>query len=495
MSKRYADATPHAASLIQSLRDIGYSCETALADIIDNAITAEAQTIEIMSDAGAAHPALAIIDNGLGMSVDELVEAMRPGSHNPLSERASGDLGRFGLGLKSASFSQCKRLTVISRQEGALCGAVWDLDEVANTNRWEIQLLEEFADIPWIDRLGPRGTLVLWEKMDRLAGGIETDQRKRAEYINRAISGAERHIRLVFHRFMSEGKPPLAIRLNERKLEPLDPFGTKFASHQEDREDSLELGRGTVTFQCFTLPHHKSITKAEWDDLGGPEGHLRSQGFYVYRGGRLIIAGSWLGLARQTELTKLCRIKVDIPNTMDADWKIDVKKASAQLPPPVRERMRLLVEKLSSTSKRTYQRRGQRLVDESIMPLWQRIQKDGAVIYRPDPAHPVFADFSARLPDELQADFANLIGLVGSSMPVAALHADFAGIPEEVLVDDVDEPALRQLAEAMIPRLLDQGITDDLIPTILKQIDPFNTNWPISEPIISDIIAKEKMDG
>ncbi|MFD2498567.1 hypothetical protein ACFSTI_06550 [Rhizorhabdus histidinilytica] len=250
-----------------------------------------------------------------------------------------------------------------------------------------------------------------------------------------------------------------------------------------------------MTFQCFTLPHHKSITKAEWDDLGGPEGHLRSQGFYVYRGGRLIIAGSWLGLARQTELTKLCRIKVDIPNTMDADWKIDVKKASAQLPPPVRERMRLLVEKLSSTSKRTYQRRGQRLVDESIMPLWQRIQKDGAVIYRPDPAHPVFADFSARLPDELQADFANLIGLVGSSMPVAALHADFAGIPEEVLVDDVDEPALRQLAEAMIPRLLDQGITDDLIPTILKQIDPFNTNWPISEPIISDIIAKEKMDG
>src|SRR3546814_4830245 len=95
------------------------------------------------------------------------------------------------------------------------------------------------------------------------------------------------------------------------------------------------------------------MSKQEWDELGGPEGHLRSQGFYIYRGRRLIIAGSWLGLARQTELTKLCRIRVDIPNTMDASWKIDVKKASAQLPPAVRDRMRHIVERFSQDRKRT----------------------------------------------------------------------------------------------------------------------------------------------
>jgi hypothetical protein len=488
--RHFADATPHAASLIQSLRDIGYSCETALADIVDNSITAGAKTIDILSDAGSTEPALAVLDDGKGMSLDELVEAMRPGSYNPLLDRSATDLGRFGLGLKSASFSQCKKLTVVSRRDGIAVGATWDLDEVARTNRWEIELHDDLSAIPWTDRIGPTGTLVLWRSLDRLSGGIANDLRKRTEHINRAIAGAERHIRLVFHRFMTEDRPPLVIRLNGRVLEPLDPFGTKFGSHQSDRADRLDLAGGTVEFQSFTLPHHKSISRADWDDLGGPEGHLRSQGFYVYRGRRLIISGSWLGLARQTELTKLCRIRVDIPNTMDADWKIDVKKASAQLPPAVRERMRLLVERLSLTSKRTYQRRGQRMVDHECMPLWQRIQKDGAIVYRPDPAHPVFADFSNQLPAELQSEFANLIGLLGSSIPVSALHADFAGSAEEVKADDVDEPAMRQLADAMIPRLLEQKVEPDRIFDILRQVEPFASSWPSARTIIEEIVNR-----
>lgn len=490
----FADATPHAASLIQSLRDIGYSCETALADIIDNSITAGARTVEILSDAGASDPALAVLDDGSGMMRSELVEAMRPGSRSPLSDRSEHDLGRFGLGLKSASFSQCKRLTVVTRKAGQTVGATWDLDQVAQTNRWEIQLHDDVTEIPWTERIGQHGTLVLWQSLDRLSGGITADQRRRTEHINRAIASAERHIRLVFHRFMSEDRPPLVIELNGRRLVPLDPFGTNHSSHQSERDDRLNLPGGEVVFQSFTLPHHKSISRAEWDDLGGPDGHLRSQGFYVYRGRRLIIPGSWLGLARQTELTKLCRIKVDIPNTMDADWKIDVKKASAQLPPAVRERMRLLVERLSLTSRRTYQKRGQRLVDEEYLPVWQRIQKDGAIIYRPDTAHPVFADFSARLPSDLQAEFANLIGILGSSVPVASLHADFAGHPEEFRADDAEDPAIIQLAQAMVPRLIDLGTDPDRILDILQQVDPFRSSWSRSKSIIEEIIRSVNDD-
>jgi hypothetical protein len=492
--RRVADVTPHAASLIQSLRDIGYSCETALSDIIDNSITAESGSIEILVDANSAEPAVAILDDGKGMSLDELIEAMRPGSRNPLDERSASDLGRFGLGLKSASFSQCKQLTVMSRRDGVTSAATWDLDKVARTNRWEIELDREAHAIPWSDRLGATGTLVVWRSLDRLSGGIEQDARRRAEHINATLSRAERHIRLVFHRFMTENKPPLVIRLNGRQLEPLDPFGTSLPGHQAERVDALELSRGTVEFQCYTLPHHKSVSRAQWEDLGGPAGHLRTQGFYVYRGRRLIIAGSWLGLARQTELTKLCRIRVDIPNTMDADWKIDVKKASAQLPPAVRERMRLLVERLTQTSKRTYQRRGQRLVDNEYMPIWQRIQRDGAIIYRPDVAHPVFADFSARLPDDLQAQFANVIGVLGSSMPVAALHADFAGSAEEVQVDLADESELQQVAEAMIPRLIEAGTDTTRIPDVLRQVEPFSSNWKVALPIIDNMLRRVAAD-
>lgn len=486
-----ADATPHASSLIQSLRDIGYSCETALADIIDNSVTAGARRIEILSEVEGSEPALGILDDGAGMTAAELLEAMRPGSRNPLAERAGHDLGRFGLGLKSASFSQCKRLTVASCKDGTFCSATWDLDAVAATNKWEVSLHADPASIPWADRLGKSGTLVVWRSLDRLSGGLENQPRKRAEYLNRAIASAERHIRLVFHRFMTEDRPGLSISLNGRDLEPIDPFGTRFPSHQSDRPDRLELGNGVVEFQCFTLPHHKSISKADWEDLGGPEGHLRTQGFYVYRGRRLIIAGSWLGLARQTELTKLCRIRVDIPNTMDADWKIDVKKASAQLPPAVRERMRLLVERLTQTSKRTYRGRGQKLVNTEYMPVWQRVQKDGAIVYCPDPSHPVFADFSARLPVDLQADFATLIGLIGSTVPIAALHSDFAGCPEEIVADQADVQAVRQMAEAMVPRLVAQGTGVEHIPEILRQVEPFQSAWTIAKPLIDEIIERE----
>jgi hypothetical protein len=192
----------------------------------------------------------------------------------------------------------------------------------------------------------------------------------------------------------------------------------------------------------------------------------------------LIISGSWLGLARQTELTKLCRIRVDIPNTMDADWKIDVKKASAQLPFAVRERMRLLVERLTQTSKRTYRGRGQKLVNTEYMPVWQRVQKDGAIVYSPDPAHPVFADFSARLPVELQADFASLIGLIGSTIPIPALHADFAGCPEEITIDEADVEAVRQMSEAMVPRLLSQAPTATAFQIFCSRSNPSIRHGP-----------------
>ena len=489
-TRTVADATPHAASLIQSLRDIGYSSETAIADIIDNSITAGARNIAIFCDTNTPDPAIGILDDGHGMDLVELVEAMRPGSRNPLDERDTDDLGRFGLGLKSASFSQCKRLTVVSRKQGKTRGATWDLDQVARSNLWEIETHHDVSNLPWADRLGSAGTLVIWRSLDRLSGGIENNNRKRSEHINRTIAGAERHIRLVFHRFMENDRPPLRLALNGRELTPLDPFGRAFASHQCEPQDELKLGRGTVSFQSFTLPHHKSISKAGWEDLGGPDGHLKSQGFYVYRGRRLIIAGSWLGLARQTELTKLCRIRVDIPNTMDADWKIDVKKASAQLPPAVRERMRLLVERLSRTSRRTYQRRGQRLVDETSMPLWQRIQKDGTIIYRPDPAHPLLSDFSASLDPQQQAEFANLIGLLGSTMPVAALHADFSGSAEKVTTEVVDKEAARQMAAAIIPRLFEQGNDVARVEALVRQIDPFRDNWSETSSLVANIIEE-----
>lgn len=488
---RRADATPHAAALIEGLRDIGYSLETAISDVIDNSITAGAHRIKINTETFSDEPYIAIIDDGDGMTEEELVAAMRPGSRNPLATRDEPDLGRFGLGLKSASFSQCRRLTVVSRKSGQTSAAIWDLDDVAERNEWAVQLPDGVAGIPAVEQLGPKGTLVLWQKLDRLTGGYSHNAAKRAAVINQRVAETERHLRLVFHRFMEDSKP-LRILLNERMLRPLDPFARKNTATIADPEETLTLIRGNVEIQSFTLPHHKQVGKTEWDDIGGPEGHLKSQGFYLYRGKRLILHGTWFGLCRQSEITKLSRVRIDIPNSMDADWKIDVKKSSAQLPPVVRDRLKKVIERILAGSKRTYSKRGQKLVDHERLPLWHRIQADGQIRYRPNVEHPAFADFAESLPPDLRRGFFNCIALVGASLPIETLHADMAGTAEQIVPDRVDEDTLAQAVQATLSVLM--GARKDIkeIMSLMKDVDPFRSAWEDTQRIIAATIETKE---
>jgi hypothetical protein len=487
---RLADVTPHASALIEGLRDIGYSLETALSDIVDNSITAGARRIQLLTDTFSDEPFIAILDDGTGMTEDELVAAMRPGSQNPLEARDKSDLGRFGLGLKSASFSQCRRLTVVSRKAGKTAVAVWDLDFVASRNEWTVQLPSDLLAVPCADQLGDSGTLVVWEKLDRLTGGYSDNAAKRATVINQRLAETERHLRLVFHRFMEEAKP-LKILLNGRRLRPLDPFAQQSKATIADPEEALPLPRGTVAIQSYTLPHHKQMTDAEWEDIGGPEGHLKSQGFYLYRGKRLIVHGTWFGLCRQSELTKLARVRVDVPNSMDGDWKIDVKKSSAQLPPVVRDRLKNVIERILGGSKRTYQKRGQKLVDQERLPMWHRIQAEGQVSYRPNIDHPAFAGFARRLPEDLRQGFVNCIALVGASLPVEALHADMAGSPELIVPDRVDQETLVQAVQLTLSvlRAQEKDLTD--IKSMMKDVDPFRSAWEDTQRIIAETLKAE----
>ncbi|MGO4673326.1 ATP-binding protein [Bosea sp. 2YAB26] len=477
--------------MIEGLRDIGYSLETAISDIVDNSVTARARRIQLITETYSDEPYIAIVDDGEGMTEDELIAAMRPGSQNPLAARDKPDLGRFGLGLKSASFSQCRRLTVVSRKGGQTCAAIWDLDDVAEQNQWAVQLPDHVTGFPAVDHLGATGTLVLWQKLDRLTGGVSHNAAKRAEIINQRIAETERHLRLVFHRFMEESKP-LQILLNGRKLRPLDPFARRSPATIMDPEERLTLAGGDVEIQSFTLPHHKQISKMDWEDIAGPEGHLKSQGFYLYRGKRLIVFGTWFGLCRQSELTKLSRVRIDIPNSMDADWKIDVKKSSAQLPPIVRERLKKVIERIQAGSKRTYNKRGAKLVDQERLPMWNRIQADGQIRYRPNIDHPAFAAFAESLTPELRRGFFNCIALVGASLPIETVHADMAGSAEQIVPDVVDEDALAQAVQATLSVLSGAGKGIKEIMSLMKDVDPFRSSWEDTQRIIEATVETEE---
>ena len=474
---RIVDVPPKPSSLIESMRDIGYSLGTALADLIDNSIAAQAKTIRVFADLSSSDPKVGILDDGLGMTEDELLEAMRLGSRSPLEKRARSDLGRFGLGLKTASFSQCRVVTVVTRAKGATASARWDLNHIADSERWAVQIPDDPTYVSWADQLGDSGTLVVWEELGS-ASDDGTSGRHEDELV-RQMDEAISHLELVFHRFLSgePGRSRVRIQLNNRPLQPFDPFHSSHPATIAGPLEVIGVAGGEVTVQAFTLPHHGKVTPAEWDRHAGSEGYLRNQGFYVYRERRLIIHGTWFGLARQMELTKLARVRIDMPNSLDAVWKIDVRKASAQLPPTVRRRLQSIIEPLGAASKRVYTTRGRTLTENNRIPVWSRVQNKNEIVYRINDDHPMVLALLSKLPSEVRGDLLRVVEVVGTALPIDALLADLGGGMDSVVSSSMSEEALCYAAFTTFTHLIEAGRSRDDALTIMHVAEPFRSNW------------------
>lgn len=425
---------PEASNMVEALRDIGYSLESAIADIIDNSISAKATNIEIRFGWDDSNePWLAIIDDGSGMDEPQLVEAMRPGGRDPLASRDRDDLGRFGLGLKTASFSQCRKVTVVSRRAGKLSARQWDLDLVRKKNSWVLRKpdADELAVLPCTGLIDDKGTAVLWQKLDRLDLG--NDQERFHQVLNERISSISEHVSLVFHRFITgeRGKPKIAIAVNNTPLEAFDPFNAKSQATTHLPEEPIEIEGETVLFKPYILPHHSKVSPRDYERLGGKEGYLRGQGFYIYRNRRLIIHGTWFRMARQDEMTKLARVQVDIPNTLDHLWTIDVRKSRAQPPEAVKRRLRGILERIRDGARRPYVHRGTTAVQRHSEPTWQRLHLNNRVNYQPNPRHPLISEFRSDLPEAMRSRFDGLLSVMGASLPFAMLFNDMASRPKE----------------------------------------------------------------
>ena len=491
---REEEIPPRASVLVESLRDIGYSLQTAVADVIDNSLAAGARKIELLAETHADVPSIGILDDGAGMTRSELLEAMRPGSRSPIEDRSETDLGRFGLGLKTASFSQCRRLTVLTCRNGVASAATWDLDTVASRDKWIVELPETPERIPWSDCLNRNGTLVVWEKLDRLTG---SDGRGDRQDLVRQLDETATHLEFVFHRFLSgrggaEGR--VQISLNGNELRPFDPFHSHHPATQHHPEDPFLLGDKEITIRPVTLPHHDKVSQSDWKRYAGPEGYVKNQGFYLYRNRRLIVHGTWFGLARQTELTKLSRVLIDIPNSLDSEWKIDVKKAWAQPPAPVRERLRRIVERIGVPSKRTFMKRGARLTDDSRLPVWTRSQDKNRISYGLNVEHPLFSTFEARLDEETAGDFRKLMALVVSTLPVEALYADVGANPGSVAPEGLDPENFAEIVETIWRILRQQGLSAPETEARMQSAEPFQSRWDETREIIREFgeLAKEE---
>ena len=469
---RTINCPPYAPTLMESTRAIGYSLQAAIADIIDNSITAKATSISIKYFP-LGQPYISILDDGLGMTGAELFNAMQYGSKNPSEERDSNDLGRFGLGLKTASLSQCRSLSVISIKNGEVSGRKWDIDHVLNTGEWSLIILEddEIKKMPQFDELSNcgNGTLVVWQNLDRLSIG-ENDF---AISFGLKMDVAREHIALIFHRFIigEQGLKKLDILMNNIKIKAIDPFVIKKSIQLMD--DELIIVRGQkVIVRPYILPHISKLTENEILELGGKDGLRRQQGFYVYRNKRLLVWGTWFRLMRQGELSKLARVQVDIPNSLDDLWTLDIKKSTAIPPEDVRKNLGNIIEKIALGSKRTWTFRGKKEMDDSKLHIWNRLKTGGdGIIYEINRGYPLIERIQETSID-IKKLLEHLLLQIEGNLPLNSLYLD---LTNDVKLENDIKISEKNAIDLLIHLLSGCSNNKERVEMLerLRSVDPF----------------------
>jgi len=482
---------PVAPTLIESTRAMGYSLEAAIADIIDNSIAANATCVSISFF--PLHGAyISILDNGTGMSEEELTRAMQYGSQNPLDSRDATDLGRFGLGLKTASLSQCRMLTVASKKNGHIEIRRWDIDFVRATGQWSLISLNEdreTTDIPNISELEKleSGTLVVWQNLDRMqAGTIDF-----SKSMGKQIDNVRDHLSLVYHRYLS-GEPDIekiTITINGSVVEPLDPFLMK-KSDQTMQEETYLIHGSYIKVQPFILPHISKMTSAEIKAAGGKEGLRKLQGFYVYRNKRLLVWGTWFRMMRKSELSKLARIRVDIPNTLDDLWTLDIKKSSAMPPEEVRTNLANIIDRIGEKSKVKFTRRGKLETDDSQVHLWNRMKgRDGGFYYEINRNHPMVSLVESELENDKKSLNA-LLSQIERSLPLNQLYIDLNNDEQISNEKAQDSKEIEEALRAMLPNSFSRTEKNDFLDK-LSSMPPYNRFLKIIDKLKKEICNNE----
>ena len=416
---------PPGPRLMESMRSVGYTLEAALADLVDNSISASAAEVNV-EFAAEPYDYVSVVDNGHGMSHEEARTAMRLAGMSPLNERRQDDLGRFGLGLKTASLSQCRDLTVITLGPDGLLGLEWDLDYLAMTGRWTVRILsrEEMDRLPGTAELlnAGHGTAVLWRRLDALRVQASDDAG-----LDRVMLNARQHLQLVFHRFIGgEHGRPFHMRMNGVTLEAIDPFLQSHKATTRGPEERFQVDGATVRVRPFTLPHLSRLSARD-RQRAMIAGSLRdSQGFYVYRAKRLVIWGTWFRIRQREDLAKLARVRVDIPNTLDHLWALDIKKSAAQPPPEVKQRLKRFGDKMVEPSRRTFTYRG-RKVDDPIVRAWNLVENGADFRYEINREHPLLASFADDLGPESLRSLQQILRLLEQSFPADDLFSRLSG--------------------------------------------------------------------
>jgi hypothetical protein len=488
--EKYSDARKHEAAppagpMMESLRDLGYATETAVADIIDNAIFAKAKNIHIDFIWRVKNSRIVLRDSGTGMSEVDLIEAMRPGNQSPSKDREASDLGRFGLGLKTASLSQCRTFTVLSRKKGqALSYWRWDLDYVTDPEQggWTIIEAAEKEDVEVAEGM-TSGTMVSWDYLDRV---IDTDGTPSEKDFYATAARTKRHIEMVFHRYLETGK--LQIIFNDKPVVPWDPFLRGESATQPFPEEYL--GNGDVRVKAYILPHRSRISPEVWTENEDRGGWNALQGFYIYRNERLLLAADWLGIGKKMPHYKLARIMIDLPNHLDEQWQIDIKKSRAR--PPYNERQNLKAIGLSAMSQaeQVFKHRGkviQRAMKKEFSFVWEGMEKDGRYFFRINREHPLIAAQLEKFPGKAR-EIQKLLRLIEETVPGPNIIAKESDLPDSLVrpFEKAPPEEILNMMKELYKGWLKLGNSKEIAKNKLLMIEPFSDYPQLIETLTDD---------
>ena len=444
---------PNASSTIDLMRYNGYSLELAIADIVDNSLPLSVKAknvhINIVGDS-LDNLYVTIQDDGSGMDYEGLKSAMHLSDKDLHSNRSKDDLGKFGLGLKSASFSQCNDLVVLSKKnKNSIYGMEWDLNYVTDNNDWSVNVLDAdmISDLQEKYSIPNReqGTAVLWRSCSYVLGGV-TEDTKTQEYIASLIVNLQKKLSLIYHKYISRG---LKLHINGLQLEAMDPFcinGPDGARSTVPYQETISLDGHEVKVTGYLLPHSSKIGGKKREERVSLDGDLMAnQGLYFYRVDRLISWGSWYNLIKKSEANKLARVDISVGNDLDYMWDIEIKKSTFTIPYRLREQIKYLMNTVASKSNRV----GTRRVEQPSKPfaLWRRVlNKDTKSLqYSVDQNHPILLDFINNNNIDREVVL-SLVNLIGSTFPVEDLRNDIAQTTYKIglVEDDVESRMLRE---------------------------------------------------
>lgn len=483
MIKTFELANPNPEFLIKSIAEQGYSLETALADLMDNSITANATRIEVLTKIDKEPFVLFLSDNGDGMDKASLKKNMQFPSKSPEETRELTDLGRFGLGLKTASFSQTRIFTVLSRKKGSdkFFGLTWDVNHLKNSGKWEMilnsdqeinEIIQQYTSISK-EHLNNSNefipnTIIIWKGLYKFENYV--NEKNKQDALKEEITNTtSEYLSIVFHKFMERQKNRLQIRINNTLVNPFNPFPVENPSIRSLEPLQKEFGKDFVKIQGFVLPN-TSIKDDSNTWTPKNKSLMDMEGLYIYRADRLILFGGWNGLIKKMPRLQLGRLKIDIGNKVDHLFHLNVAKSQINIPHDLKSAFLRAIVDLKTEAQKEFFNHGlksfkQRPTEHSS-ELFYKTATNKGVLLRINDEFPLLKSLKSSLNSNQKAEL-NFILKMSSNLINKVRQVDNIQITGDTEKDGISTVEIvKSIKELLNLGLTKEQIKKDILPNL-----------------------------